>query len=532
MGMVNKSRICLFLCIITLVVYWQTGSHEFINYDDNDYVTGNLHVQAGLTLDSLKWAATSFAAGNWHPLTWISHMIDCQLFGLAPGGHHLTSVLLHLANTLLLFTLLSRLTGSLWRSAFVAALFAAHPLHVESVAWVAERKDVLCTLFWMLSLLAYVRYTERPGLARYLLTLLAFVLGLMSKPMLVMLPFILLLLDYWPLGRFSTGTGNNEGNSPPVLVLRLIREKLPFLALSIASSVVTILAQQTGSEFRIQANTYLDNLARVPLAYMQYLLKMCWPTDLAVIYPLVTTPVNILSVACALAALVAITTGVLHYRNRFPFLVTGWFWFLVTLLPVIGVVRVGAHSIADRYTYIPLIGIFILLAWGGQEIAAYLNLRRTALLLALVVLFSCAALSWRQVGYWRNSGTLFEQTLAVTERNWIAHYNLGVYLYAQQHDYAAAAGHFLSSIRINGRYPKAYNNLGTVYTKAGDNNRAVMAYREAIRLDNSYVLAHLNLGLSCFAMGADPQGYEQYRILLRLDQKSAEKLRNSWPQKF
>jgi tetratricopeptide (TPR) repeat protein len=530
--MVNKSLIFLFLSVITLAVYWQTGSHEFINYDDTDYVTANLHVQAGLTRDSLIWAFTSFDAGNWHPVTWISHMHDCQLFGLAPGGHHLTSLFLHLAGTLLLFILLNRLTGSLWRSAVVAALFAVHPLHVESVAWVAERKDVLSTLFWMLSLLAYTRYAERPVLSRYLVTLLFFILGLMSKPMLVTLPVVLLLLDYWPLGRLRIGPGSAEKKCASSPVTRLILEKLPFLALSIASCWVTILAQQTGTEFRLQNNTYWINLAHVPLSYVQYLLKMCWPTDLAVIYPLETGPVSFLPVAFAVAGLAVITVTVLRGRRRFPFLVTGWFWYLVTLLPVIGIVRVGAHSISDRYTYIPLVGIFILLAWGGREIAISCNARRSAILLALAVLLSCASLSWRQTGYWRNSGTLFEHALAVTDQNWIAHYNLGVYLFAQKQDYAAAAGHFLATIRINGAYPKAYNNLGTVYSRLGDHNKAVMAYREAIRLDNSYVLAHHNLGSSCFALGADPLGYEQYQILLTLDRKSAEKLRNAWPQKF
>jgi len=530
--MANKHKIYLFLSVITLVVFWRTGFHEFINYDDNDYVTNNIHVQAGLTWGGLIWAFTSFDAGNWFPLTWISHMIDCQLYGLSPGGHHLTSVFLHLANTLLLFTLLSRLTGSLWRSAFVAALFAVHPLHVESVAWVAERKDVLSTLFWMLSLMAYAWYVERPVLIRYLLVLLIFVLGLMSKQMLVTLPIVMLLLDYWPLGRLVDGAGRAGINSTLSPILRMILEKLPFLALSIASGVVTILAQQTGTEFRIQNNTYWVNLAQAPLSYVHYLLKMCWPSDLAVIYPLVAGPAGFLPVACAVVALLAISAGVLLGRKRFPFLVTGWLWYLVTLLPVIGIIRVGAHSIADRYTYIPFIGIFILLAWGGRELAVYFSLRRPAILLAMLVLLSCVSLSWRQVGYWRNSGTLFEHALAVTERNWIAHYNLGVYFFAEKRDYATAAGHFLETIRINSRYPKAYNNLGSVYARLGDSNKAVVAYREAIRLDNSYVLARYNLGSTYFAMGADQFGYEQYRILLTLDRKSAEKLRNLWPQKF
>jgi len=530
--MANKSLICLFLSVITLVVYWQVGGHEFINYDDTDYVTNNLHVQGEFTQESLRWAFTSFDAGNWHPLTWISHMIDWQIYGLNPRGHHMTSLLLHIANTLLLFMLLNRLTGSLWRSAFVAALFAIHPLHVESVAWIAERKDVLSTLFLMLTLLAYARYVSRPATASYLTALLAFALGLMSKPMLVTLPVILLLLDYWPLGRLGNGAGIAEENSKPRQVLRLILEKLPFVTLSIVSCVVTVTAQQTGSEFRFYSNAYWINLANVPLSYVRYLLKMCWPTDLGVIYPLVAGPVSFLPVACAAVALLAITAGVLLARKRYPYLVTGWLWYLVMLLPVIGIVRVGAHSIADRYTYIPLIGVFILLVWGGRDIADSLNLRRPAVLLALVLLLFCASLSWHQIGYWRNSGTLFERALAVTEKNWIAHYNLGVYLFANQKDYKAAAGNFLASIRINGKNPKAYNNLGTAYTILGENGMAVNAYLEAIRLDNAYPLAHYNLGSSYFTMGEDWLGYEQYRILATLDRKSAEKLRNLWQQKF
>jgi hypothetical protein len=402
--------VCLFLAIAITAVYWQVGNHEFVNYDDDKYVYDNQYVKSGLTSEGIKWAFTATHASNWHPLTWLSHMADCQIYGLNPKGHHLTSVFFHILNSILLFLIFRRMTGALWKSAFVAALFALHPLHVESVAWVAERKDVLSTFFWMLTVGSYVWYVERRGTGRYLLALLFFSLGLMAKPMLVTLPFVLLLLDYWPLGRFQVkkpDTVQRTDEKPPKDTKRkkkkfpkhplknavhenkiitpnyqwsgalpLIWEKIPFFLLVIGSSIVTFYAQQSGGAVRsFDVLPFTVRIFNAFVSYVSYIGKMLWPLNLAVLYPYFGMPAW-WKVAGAFFLLAFISFIAIRTVKQHPYFAIGWLWYLGTLVPVIGLVQVGIQSMADRYTYIPLIGIFIIIVWGISDLAARWQYRR------------------------------------------------------------------------------------------------------------------------------------------------------------
>ncbi|MES1180725.1 MAG: hypothetical protein ABUL66_02560, partial [Verrucomicrobiota bacterium] len=419
--------VALLLALATLLVYLPVTRNGFVNFDDGDYVTGNRLVKDGLTWAGIRWAFTTFHASNWHPLTWLSHMLDCQLFGLSPGAHHCVNVLWHAANTVLLFVLLLRLTSSLWPSAFVAALFAWHPLHVESVAWVAERKDVLSTCFALLTLLAYTRYAQSTTSDRrqvaggfsssffilhssFYLALVCFALGLMAKPMLVTLPFVMLLLDYWPLKRFSVSAFR-------FYRFPLLLEKLPFFLLAAVSCVITYRAQDAGAS--------VASLERVPLhlrlenslvSYPAYLLKTIWPANLAVIYPL---PKEIPGIAAATAAAVLIffSTVVARARQRSPYLLVGWLWFLGTLVPVIGLVQVGSQSMADRYTYFPLIGVFIAAAFGVHALAVRFQFPKLAAAAAGLTLTACVGLAENQLRHWRDSESLFAHAVAVTKNN-------------------------------------------------------------------------------------------------------------------
>src|SRR5512139_1612417 len=400
--------ICLVLVVITAGVYLQAGDHEFINYDDPLYVTNNPQVKAGLTGKNILWAFSTTRASNWHPLTWLSHMLDVQLFGLNPRGHHLMNVFIHCVNTVLLFLLLTKMTATPWQSLFVAALFALHPLHVESVAWVAERKDVLSGFFWLLTLLLYVRYVNSPGTVRYLLVVASFAAGLMSKPMLVSLPLVMLLLDYWPLKRLGT-------QASPV---SLLKEKLPFFLLSLLSALVTMHAQKAGGA--------LKSMDVVPLAmrvenslvsYATYIVKTVWPQDLALFYPFPLS-LALWQVLASCLLLIAVSAGVVLLRKRHPYLLTGWLWFLITLVPVIGLVQVGGQAMADRYTYIPHIGLFVMAAWAVPELLKGMRRRRVVLAgAACVILAILTVVTWRQLGYWRDNITLYERTLSVTQNN-------------------------------------------------------------------------------------------------------------------
>ena len=445
---VRKLAMGLALAVVAFATYWPVCRNDFVLYDDPGYLTDNPSVQRGLTWEAMAWAFRTSHASNWHPVTWLSHALDCQLYGLRPWGHHLTSLLFHIANTLLLFVSLQLITGAQWRSAFVAALFALHPLHVESVAWVAERKDVLSTFFGLLSLWAYARYAnaecggqEPPSSKKeratrikfhisrftlrasrfYLLSFLCFALSLMSKPMLVTLPLLLLLLDFWPLSRVS----RSSLQSAPGSAARLVLEKLPFLLLSTLSSAVTLRVQQPAMASYRQI-PFLSRAANAVVSCVRYLGKTFWPRDLAVFYPLpVRWPAG--AIVGSFLLLTAITALVLWGGRKRPYLPVGWFWFIGLLVPVLGLVQVGARAKADRYTYLPLVGIFIMLAWGGAEcLNAFPRLARPGLAAAVLALILCAALTRCQLRFWRNTETLFTHAIAVTRDNWVAHYNLAL----------------------------------------------------------------------------------------------------------
>ena len=487
--------VVLFLALATVAVYWQVRGHEFVNWDDDRYVFANQHVQAGLTVESIKWAFTTGHASNWHPLTWLSHMLDCQLYGVNSGAHHMTSVLFHVANTALLFFILRRMTAAPWRSGFVAALFALHPLHVESVVWIAERKDVLSTLLWLLTMWAYIRYAEKPGMARYVPVVVLFALGLMAKPMLVTLPFVLLLLDYWPLRRLShagIATDNTVSRC-----LRLVYEKIPLFVLSAASSIVTYLVQrQGGSLVPAKKAPLLVRLANALLAYVKYIGKMLWPRDLAVLYPHSADASRLWQVATAGLLLACVGVLVFRLRRRYPYLAVGWLWYLGTLVPVIGFVQVGSQALADRYTYVPLIGLFIMIAWGVPELVGRRRHRRVGLAVsALAPIVALMVCTWFQVGLWSNSEVLFRHAVNVSWTNPVMHNNLG-YTLLRQDRLDEAIVHFSEAIRMDPSFPTPYNNLGNALSRQGKLDEAIAHFSEALTIQPDYVSARTNLGIA------------------------------------
>ncbi len=496
--------ICVALAIITFVVFGQTVGHEFIDFDDGGDVYENPVVSRGLTLQGLAWAF-SFHSANWFPLTWLSHMLDCQIYGLRAGGHHLTNVLLHTASVMALFLILRRMTGAIWRSALVAAVFAIHPLRVESVAWVAERKDVLSGLFFMLTMGAYVRYAEEFKVqsskfkVSYGLSLLFFALGLMCKPMLVTLPVVLLLLDYWPLKR-------------PIPAKRLLLEKLPFLALAAVACAVTFLAQHEA----IQSNaaiTLENRLGNALASCVIYLRQMVWPTGLALLYPFPSNGLPPWEVA--LSGLLVVLVSALAWRGRRtqPWLLMGWLWYLVMLAPVIGVIQVGGQAHADRYTYLPQIGIYVALTWWVAQWRMSSVARGGLMAGTLGILMVCA---WRQTRYWRNSETLWTRTLACTKENVIAHGNLGV-VFREQGKVDAAIDQFRAALRINPNDADSHNNLGTVLRQKGKIEEAMAEYQLALRLKPNLAEAHYNLGIALLQKGRAAEAMGQYQEALRID---------------
>jgi tetratricopeptide (TPR) repeat protein len=513
---------CLLLVVATLAVYGQLRNHQFINYDDNSYVYNNPLVQAGLTLKGLTWAFTTTSAGNWHPLTWLSHMLDCQLFGLNPGDHHLTNLVFHIANSLLLFLWLLYLTPSLGCSFMVAALFALHPMHVESVAWVAERKDVLSTFFWLLTMWAYVWYVRRPGLGRYLLILVGFCLGLMAKPMLVTLPFVLLLLDYWPLARlsFKGGRAAAAASPPPesgVALKRLVWEKAPLFGLAALFSLVAFYAQkEVGALWTGKTLPFTLRLANALVAYVSYLGKMFWPARLAVLYPYPGPNLPLWPAVAAGLGLAALSFLALRQARRHPYLLVGWLWYLGTLVPVIGLVQVGRQAMADRYTYVPSIGLFIAVVWGTAALAARWRAPRWLLPVgAGVVLSALAVCTWVQVGYWRDSISLYDHTLKVTRGNPVIQNNLGE-AWAAQGKLAQAAAHYRAALRLQPDFAQALYNLGAALGAQGKLAQAAAQYRAALRLKPDFPEAQNNLGEVLATQGKLAQAEAQYRAALRL----------------
>jgi tetratricopeptide (TPR) repeat protein len=504
--------VCIFLAAVIWVVFGQTLRYDFVNYDDNPYVHENPVVQKGLTWEGFRWALTYGNIGHWHPLTWVSHMLDCQFYGLNPGGHHLTNILLHTAAAILLFLVLRRMTGALWRSAFVAAVFAIHPLHVESVAWVAERKDVLSGVFFMLTIGAYVRYVRRPpSVIRYGTVVLFFALGLLSKNMLVTLPFVLLLLDYWPLNRFS-------GFSPQVL-LRRVAEKIPLFVLTVASCVATALVPEKLTAERLPFGLRMENAV---VSYVTYLWQMIHPSGLACLYP---NPANYLpfwQVAGALGLLLAISGAVWAFRKTHPYLVVGWLWYLGMMIPVIGIVQISYYAHADRYTYLPQIGLYLLVTWAVADLCAGWRHRRVVLggcaTVILVALIFCARV---QTSYWRNSESLWTYTLACTSDNFIGHYALGNALF-QKGSVDEAIVHYQKALQINPDFAGAHNNLGSALLKKGSVDEAIAHYQRALQITPGYAEAHNSLGNALLQKGEVDEAIAQYQKALQITPDSAE----------
>jgi tetratricopeptide (TPR) repeat protein len=616
----------LLLVAVTLAVYWPVAHYPFINYDDPRYVVENPHVATGLTWDNVKWAFTQSYASNWHPLTWISHMLDVQLFGMTPGWHHFINLIFHVINTLLLLFLLKQMTGSLWRSAAVAALFALHPLHVESVAWIAERKDVLSAFFFMLTLLSYARYAQARGDGTccesrvpssatqngtrntlhaprstlhaprstlfYALSLALFACGLMAKPMLVTLPFVLLLLDFWPLGRVRSQKSEVRGQAstiphsalrtphsdapepstfnlqpstaplpspiqhPVSSIQYLLLEKAPFLALSLASSIITYLAQRTAMA-PPGALTFGDRLTNALLSYIRYLAKTLWPARLGLFYPLpakegpLSEGLPIEQALLAVVLLAAVSLFVLWQWRRRPWLAVGWFWFLGMLVPVIGLVQAGSQAMADRYTYLPLIGIFIVAVWSTAELLSDLPLPHPRPLplpvshsqreeekedeedsrplpchpwlnfcVALAVLIPCALLTHTQVGYWRDDFALFNHTIAVTtDQNIPAHFVLGV-AYGKASEYEHAITEFQAALQLDPDIADAHYHIGLCQMNLKKLDLAIEPYQAAIRLDPKHLQARSNLALCLIALGRRDEALEQYAALGQLEPAS------------
>jgi hypothetical protein len=535
----QKLIVYLVLTIVTLAVFWQVNQYHFINCDDPIYVTENSHVQSGITLDGFLWAFSTTYAEFWHPLTWLSLMFDYQLHGLNAGGYHLTNLILHVMSALLLFWLFNRMTGTIWRSAFVAAIFALHPLHVESVAWIAERKDVLSAFFWMLTLCFYVYYTEKPIIKRYLLVLFSFACALMSKSMVVTLPVVMILLDYWPLDRLhsreivktipeampvSTDKGKKKNKlkkaalkkniSPPhdrklselriggIIPLWQLKEKTPFFILSAFCSFSTVYAQFKPS---VRYYSLGSRIANAPVSFVTYLEKTFWPHDLTFFYPF-SDQLRLWQVLGSVLLILVMSTAIILAVKRLPYLFVGWFWYAITIAPVIGIIQIGDHVMADRYTYLPSVGIAVMLAWGISSLIKSEDLRKKILFPSgIAVLAIIAVLTWKQCSYWKNSIELFKQALQVTEANYKAHANLGLALF-NEGKIEEAIDHYNQAIRIEPNYNQAYYNRGTIYTKLGQYQRAIKDYNEAIRIKPDYSISYNNRGAAYLLQGNNALG--------------------------
>lgn len=502
--------------VATLALYNPVNRHPFVNYDDDRYITENLHVHNGLTWRTITWAFTATEQGNWHPLTWLSHALDYQLFHQNPAGHHLTSLLIHAANAVLLFLFLMYATRRLGPSLFVAALFALHPINVESVAWVAERKNVLCTFFFFATLIAYCWYARQPDWRRYLVFAGLFVLGLMSKPMVITLPFVLLLLDYWPLGRIRGG--HADATAAPLS--KLVVEKLPLIALSAASAVITMQAQRAGGAMRSTAQFSLAvRLENAVMAYAMYLWKMIWPSHLSPIYPHPGDSLAGWQVGTSALVLLAVTAVALKFRAR-RYLLTGWLWFLGTLVPVIGLVQVGDQAMADRYAYIPLVGIFIMIAWRIADLADSKQIGLVVRVIpAACVLLALSFATNRQLGYWSSNYDLWTHAVAVTGRNFIAQDNLGgALLWLGKTDEAYL--HFQAAAEINPLDPMSRSNLGAYLQEHGHMAEAIEKYNRVITLTSDPGLlaaTYANLGAAYRKLGEDEKARTSYDQALQLN---------------
>jgi len=539
--------VSLLLAVLTVAVFWQVTQCDFVGLDDPAYVTRKWEVQGGITMQAIRWAFTTLDAEFWHPLTWLSHMLDVQFFGLDPRWHHLTNLIFHVANTLLLFLALHRMTKALWQSAFVAALFALHPLHVESVVWVAERKDVLSAFFWMLTMGAYALYVERPGPLRYLLVLLSFVLGLMAKPMLITLPFALLLIDYWPLPRLRPsnaleGIANGDKGESRKKHPRtrnattqikafhyqrrssigfMLLEKIPLFFLTVLFGYLTYIAQKRGPMGSAGQAPLAERVGNAFISYVAYAWKMLYPSNLGVFYPdRISLP--FWQVLGSVFIILFIGFIAVRLAKRAPYFLVGWFWYVGTLVPVIGFVKIGSHSMADRYTYIPLIGLFIMAVWGLPDLLAKWRYRKEVLVASSVLIVLCfSSITWIQIGYWKNSLRLFDHAVKVTDSNYVALFSRG-HAYADLGNYHRAFEDYNKSIEINPMFDIAYLNRGKVHADLSNYKQALADYDRALEINPNYAEAYSNRGVAYAALGKYQQTIEDETRAVNMNPQLAE----------
>ncbi len=499
------------LALVTFAVYWQVNQYDFVSFDDNLYITENIHIKTGFTLDRLYWAFSTKHVDLWNPLVWISFMLDYQLYGLNAGGYHVTNLIFHILSTLLLFWLFHRMTGALWKSAFVAAFFALHPLHVESVAWVSERKDVLSAFFWMLTLCCYVYYTEKPVIQRYGMVLVSFILALMSKPMVITLPVIMMLLDYWPLKRFESQKGK--------VLLWQIKEKWPLFVLSLLLVFITFYTPGTNVSYQFLP---LDvRLANAPVAFVTYLIKTLWPHKMAIFYPF-PSHIPTWQILGATFFIIVISAFVILTARRLPHLFAGWFWFVITIALVIGIRQIGEFSMADRYHYLPSIGLAIMMAWGIPLLFKLKEFRKKILFpAAIALLIMMSVISWKQCGYWENNFSLFSHAVQVTPNNFLAHTSLGLAMYEKGY-VGEAIEHYNKAILMKPNYDEAYNNRGIAYFNLGQYQLAIEDYNSAIRIHPAFANYHFNRGYAYETLGQSQMALEDYNHAIRLRPAFAE----------
>jgi protein O-mannosyl-transferase len=505
--------ICLSLVVLVWLVFGQTLWHDFINYDDPRYVYENTKITGGLSISGIAWAFTHIHSLNWHPLTTISHMLDCQLYGLKAGWHHFTNVLLHTLAAMLLFLALQRMTGAVWRSAFVAAVFAIHPLRVESVAWVAERKDVLSGVFFMLTLLAYVNYVRLPRVRAYLVVVFLFACGLMSKPMLVTLPFVLLLLDCWPLNRIKGQLWKRVG------------EKIPLIALSLVSSVITFLVQK-GAVGQTEELPIFERINNAVVSYVLYIWQILWPVNLAVFYPHPENRLPLWEIVCCLFVLMCITVAAIALRTRRPYLLTGWLWYLGMLVPVIGLVQVGWQGRADRYTYLPQIGLYIAATWVVADLTVLYRYRRATLSTAAILVIGALTLcAWVQTSYWRDSETLFRHALAVTINNDVAENNLGI-VFLRQGKVDEAISLLQAAVDLRPDNSPAHENLAKALLQKGQVPDALIHYRKLLQLQPDNIEVHNIIGTVLIQQDRVAEGVEEWEKLLAIQPDNGNAMSN------
>ena len=503
----NKQKLIIFiiLTVLTLAAYWQVHRYDFINYDDPVYITENNQVQSGITIDGFRWAFTTKYFGLWNPLVWLSFMADYQLYGLNAGGYHVTNLILHILSTLLLFWLFNRMTGAVWKSAFVAAFFALHPLHVESVAWVSERKDVLSAFFWMLTLCLYVYYTEKPVIKRYLLIVFSFVLALLSKPMVITLPVIMILLDYWPLGRFASQKDN--------LFLWQLKEKLPIVVLSVITVLITYYTPSTHTSYELLPLE--TRLANAPVAFVIYLVKTFWPHNMTIFYPF-PFQIPVWKITLSLLFIIFSSSIMILKTRRLPYFFVGWFWFIISIAPAMGIIQIGDFAMTDRYHYLPSIGISIMLAWGIPFFIRNKSAEKQILFpLSILVLMILAVITWKQCGYWKNSVELWKHAITVTKNNFLAHNNLAIALFAEGKN-EEAIHYYNKAITLKPFEVVPHHNKAIVYTKTGQYHLAIDSYSEAIRIKSDNFDAYYNRGTVYHQLGRHQEAIADFSSAIRL----------------